>query len=60
MKNFYHEFYALVHIGMLSLPHQQILLIALKTGFNIEQSNDFMSLIVVPEVDKIKTEELLY
>ena len=60
MKNFYHEVYTLVHIGMLSLPQQQILLIALKTGFNIEQSNDFMSLLVVPKVDKIKTEELLY
>jgi GTPase len=54
MKNFYHEVYTLFHIGMLSLPQQQILLIALKTGFNIEQSNDFMSLLVAPNVDKIK------
>jgi hypothetical protein len=54
MINFYHEIYIFVHMGILYLPQQQILLAPPKTIFNIERSNDLMSLLVIPNGDEIK------
>jgi hypothetical protein len=40
-------------MGMLYLPQQQILLAPPKAIFNIERSNDLMSLLVIPNGDEI-------